>query len=102
MSALEERRPVRARTLLCQNGLIWAALMALLALTLVLAYVPMGRLTTVAGFAIALAKAALVLFLFMKLARAKSLVRLAAMSGFFFLSVLFALTLSDILSRLAR
>ena len=84
-----------------RNGLIWAALMGLLALTLVLAYVPMGGLTTAVGIAIALMKAALVALLFMELIRSEALVRLAAMSGFVFLTILFALTLADVLSRLA-
>jgi hypothetical protein len=38
--------------------------------------------------------------LFMELARAKMLTRLAAMSGVVFLSALFVLTLADVLSRL--
>ena len=84
-----------------RNGLIWAALMALLALTLILAYIPMGRLTTVAGIAIAFAKAALVGLLFMELDKASALVRLAALAGFVFLSALFALTLADVISRFA-
>ena len=84
-----------------RNGSIWAALMVLLALTLGLAYVPMGKLTTVAGIAIALIKAGLVAFLFMELIRSKALIRLAAVSGLVFVTVLFALTLADVLSRLA-
>ena len=84
-----------------RNGLIWAALMLLLALTLGLAYVPMGLVTPAAGILIALAKAGLVILLFMELAKARPLIRLAAMAGVVFLAVLFALTLADVLSRLA-
>jgi caa(3)-type oxidase, subunit IV len=75
--------------------------MGLLSLTLVLAYVPMGLLTPTAGIVIAFVKAGLVVMLFMELARSRPVIRLAAMSGLVFLTVLFALTLADVLSRLA-
>jgi cytochrome c oxidase subunit 4 len=75
--------------------------MLLLALTLSLAYVPMGWLTPAAGIVIALAKAGFVILLFMELTKARPLIRLAAMAGIVFLAVLFALTLADVLSRLA-
>ena len=84
-----------------RNGLIWAALMLLLTLTLVIAYVPMGLVTPAAGILIAFVKAGLVILLFMELAKARLLIRLAAMAGVVFLAVLFALTLADVLSRLA-
>jgi cytochrome c oxidase subunit 4 len=84
-----------------RNGLIWAALMLLLTLTLVFAYVPMGLVTPAAGIVIAFVKAGLVILLFMELAKARPLIRLAAMAGVVFLAVLFALTLADVLSRLA-
>ena len=84
-----------------RNGLIWAALMLLLTLTLVIAYVPMGLVTPAAGIVIAFVKAGLVILLFMELAKARPLIRLAAMAGVVFLAVLFALTLADVLSRLA-
>jgi cytochrome c oxidase subunit 4 len=82
-----------------RNLVIWAALMALLILTLVAAYIPLGPGNTAIGIAIAFAKAALVVLLFMELARSKSLIRLAAISGLVFVTVLFALTFSDVLSR---
>jgi cytochrome c oxidase subunit 4 len=85
-----------------RNGLIWAALMCLLAFTLVLAYVPMGVFTPTAGIAIAFVKAGLVVMLFMELVSSKPLIRLAAAAGLVFLAVLFALTLADVLSRLAQ
>jgi cytochrome c oxidase subunit 4 len=82
-----------------RNGLIWAALMALLGLTLALAYVPMGVLTTVGGLLIAVVKAGLVVALFMELASSRPLIRLVALAGVIFLSVLFALTFADLLPR---
>lgn len=85
-----------------RNGLIWLALLSLLTLSSILAYVPMGFLTPTSGIAIAFVKAALVLVLFMELNQSKSLIRLAAMSGLVFIFALFMLTLSDVLIRLWR
>ena len=62
----------------------------------------MGVFTPTAGIAIAFVKAGLVVMLFMNLAGSKPLIRLAAASGLVFLTVLFALTLADVLSRLAQ
>ena len=73
----------------------------MLLLSLVLAYVPMGWFTPTAGIAIAFIKASLVILLFMELAKSKPLIRLAASAGVVFLAALFALTLADVLSRLA-
>lgn len=84
-----------------RNGLIWAALMALLGLTLALAYPPMGAWTTVSGLLIAVVKAGLVVALFMELASSQPLVRLAALAGIVFLFVLFGLTFADLLPRMA-
>ncbi len=84
-----------------RNGLIWAALMLLLLLTLALAYVPMGMLSPVTGVGIAAINAVLVVLLFMELNNAMPLIRLAALSGLIFLAALFLLTLADVLSRLA-
>jgi cytochrome c oxidase subunit IV len=61
----------------------------------------MGKLSPAVGIVIAAAKAGLVVLLFMELANAKTLTRLAAMSGVIFLAALFSLTLADVLSRLA-
>ncbi len=85
-----------------RNGLIWAALLLLLLLSLALAYVPMGFFTPTAGIVIAFTKAGLVILLFMELAASKALIRLAATAGVVFLAALFALTLADVLSRLGR
>lgn len=83
-----------------RNALIWAALLLLLLLSLVLAYVPMGFVTPTAGIVIAFTKAGLVILLFMELAASKALIRLAAMAGVVFLTALFTLTLADVLSRM--
>ena len=82
-----------------RNLLIWAALLVLLGVTCVAAYIPLGTLNVVVGLSIAAIKASLVAFLFMNLKRSDALIRLAAAAGFFWLIVLFALTLSDFLMR---
>lgn len=80
--------------------LTWAVLLALLAATLGLAYVPMpGPMNTVVALGISVAKALLVLALFMKLFRAPALTRAAAAAGLFWLAVLFALSATDYLTR---
>jgi cytochrome c oxidase subunit 4 len=84
-----------------RNGLIWTALLLLLLLSLVLAYVPMGLFTPTAGIVIAFIKASLVILLFMELAKSKALIRLSAMAGVVFLAALFTLTLADVLTRMA-
>jgi cytochrome c oxidase subunit 4 len=86
--------------LLRRNGLIWATLLLLLLLTLVLAYVPMGKLSPAIGIVVAAIKAGFVILLFMELSNARPLIRLVAMSGILFLGTLFLLTLADVLSRL--
>ena len=93
-------RRISARKLWRRNGLIWAALLLLLLLSLLLAYVPMGWFTPTAGILIAFAKAGLVILLFMELAKSKALIRLAASAGVVFLAALFTLTLADVLARL--
>lgn len=84
-----------------RNLPIWAALMILLALTCGAAYLPLGPFGIALGLAIAAVKAGLVGLLFMNLRRSGSLIRLAAAAGFFWLVILFALTLSDVLTRSA-
>lgn len=87
------------RSLWRRNLLVWAALLALLGLTFGLAYIPLGPFNTVAGLGIAAIKVALVALLFMNLGLSNTLARLAAAAGFLWLVVLFALTLSDTLTR---
>ena len=100
MSADNAGPRISAWKLWRRNGLIWAALLLLLLLSLVLAYVPMGLFTPTAGIVIAFAKAGLVILLFMELAISKALIRLAAVAGVVFLAALFTLTLADVLARL--
>jgi cytochrome c oxidase subunit 4 len=90
------------RALWRRNLPIWAALVVLLGLTCGAAYLPLGPFNVAVGLAIAAAKAAIVALLFMNLRRSSALVRLAAAAGFFWLVVLFALTLSDFVTRFSE
>lgn len=101
MSEDTPKPAVTLRHLWRRNGLIWAALMALLLLSFGVAYVPVKLLATAGGLVIAVVKAAIVVFLFMELAKDRPLIRLAATAGLIFLAALFALTFADVLSRLA-
>lgn len=82
---------IRARSLY----LTYAALMALLALTLGSSYLALGVLNVVLNLGIAVAKAVLVMLVFMRLGPAGGQVRLVAAAGFVFLAVMLALTLMD-------
>ncbi len=82
-----------------RNLLVWGALLALLLLSLAIAYVPMGRITLAAGIVIAVVKSTLVMLLFMELAASKPLIRIVAIAGLVFLATMFALTLADVLAR---
>ncbi len=79
--------------------LAWAALMALLALTLGAAFLPLGPAKPWIAYAIATAKAALVLWFFMEMRSERGLARLAMLAGFVWLAILFALTATDYLTR---
>ncbi|MBB2961083.1 cytochrome C oxidase subunit IV family protein [Methylobacterium sp. R2-1] len=82
--------------------IVWALLLALLGLSLFSAYVAPAPWATVLTFGIAATQASLVALLFMRLDQADTLVRLAAACGLFWLAILFTLTLTDTLSRLAN
>ena len=79
--------------------LTWLALLALVALTLGLAYVPLGAFNIVVALGIAAVKAALVVTIFMKLFRSPVLTRVAAAAGLFWLAILFSLAATDYLTR---
>ena len=77
----------------------WLALMALLALTTALAFVPLGSANLFISLGVAAAKALLVLVLFMELRAGSSLIRAAAAAGFFWLAIMIALTTADYTHR---
>lgn len=85
-----------------RSALVWLALLILLGLTFWAAHLPLGGLNVVVGLAIAAIKVTLVVVIFMGLGSSAPLIRLAAAAGIFWLIILFTLTLSDVLSRLAN
>jgi cytochrome c oxidase subunit 4 len=78
---------------------IFAALLVLLAVTIGVAEIDLGRLNFPLAAAIATLKALLILLFFMHVRYAKPLIWLVAGAAFFWLAILFALTLSDYWTR---
>ncbi len=74
---------------------VWLGLLALLALTTAMAFVQLGSANLAIALAIAIAKAALVLWFFMELKGSAGLVRAFALAGFLWLLILIALTWTD-------
>ena len=78
---------------------IFLALLVLTGVTTWVAYFDMGRLNTVVALAIAVTKMLLVILFFMHVKYTTGLTKIVIISGFFFLAILVALTLSDVLTR---
>ena len=91
--------PTTTRAIVFAPLLSWLALLVLLALTIALAYVPLGRLNLVVALAIATLKDVIVALIFMELIHAKAVHRLAAAIGILWLAFLFLLMFSDYLAR---
>jgi cytochrome c oxidase subunit 4 len=79
--------------------LIFAALMVLTGVTVAVAFVNLGPFNFPVAISIALFKATLVVLFFMHAKYSSRLTKLFIASGFFFLGILFALTLTDYLTR---
>ena len=79
--------------------LIFTALIVMTAVTVAVAFLDLGPLNTVVAVTIASIKAALVLVYFMHLDRAGGLVRVYATAGFFWIILLAASVLTDIVTR---
>jgi cytochrome c oxidase subunit 4 len=78
---------------------IFGSLMVLTAITVAVAFINLGPLNFSIALGIAITKATLVILFFMHLKYSSRLTKLICGSAFFFLIVLFGLTLSDYLSR---
>jgi cytochrome c oxidase subunit 4 len=78
---------------------VFGALMVLTAATVAVAFVDLGRFNIAVALAVALVKATLVVLFFMHVKYSSRLTKLICGTAFFFLLVLFGLTLSDYLSR---
>jgi cytochrome c oxidase subunit 4 len=80
--------------------LTWIALMGLLALTLASSYFPMGKWNTALNIGISCAKMLLIATFFMHLRQAGALVRITALVGLLWLSLLLGLSATDFATRL--
>jgi cytochrome c oxidase subunit IV len=74
---------------------IFAALMVLTWVTVAVAYVDLGAANKLVALAIATFKATLVVLFFMHVKESSQLTKVIVVSGFFFLAILIALTMSD-------
>jgi cytochrome c oxidase subunit 4 len=79
--------------------LAWAALLALLALTIAASFAPLGHALPFVSYGIAAAKTALVVWIFMELRVRDGLQRIALGVGFVWLGILFVLLFADTLTR---
>ena len=79
--------------------LVWAALLALVTVSLGYAYWHGASARFAFGLGIAATKSALIGLVFMQLRKASGLVRVASLAGLFFLSLLFFFSFADFLTR---
>jgi cytochrome c oxidase subunit 4 len=102
MKPVQEREQERERELrreTRQGIAVWGALMVLALTTVGSSYVPMGHWNAVANFVIALAKAALVAALFMKLRGGSPVLRLMCATAIVIGSLLYGLSGLDYATR---
>ena len=78
---------------------VFAALMVGTAITVAVAFVDLGALNNVVMLGIAMTKATLVVLYFMHVRWSTRLTWVVAASGFFWLLILFGLTMQDYLTR---
>ncbi len=78
---------------------VFAALVFLTLVTVGVSYVDLGPLSVVVALTIAFTKALLVVVFFMHLRESSGLIWVVAGGGFFWLAILIALTMSDVMTR---
>ena len=79
--------------------LVFAALMLGTTITVWVAFFDLGVMNNVVALGVALVKATLVVLFFMHLAHASRLAKLVCVTGFFWLLILFGITLTDYTTR---
>ena len=79
--------------------LSWVSLLALLGLTVLVAYQPLGTFNTIIALGIATVKALLIAAVFMELRERNGLMLAFAGAGFFWLSIMLWLAFSDYITR---
>jgi cytochrome c oxidase subunit 4 len=92
-------RPLVKATPLRSYALTWLALLALLAITAASSFFDLGRLNLAINMAVALAKALLVVFVFMHVRRGTPMIRVFAVAGLLWLGLLVTLSFTDFLAR---
>ena len=80
-------------------ALVWAALFLLLAATVIAAHLPLGAAKPWISYAIAFAKAALILWFFMEMRKEGAIARLAMLAAGIWLIMMMTLSASDYLTR---
>ena len=78
---------------------IFAILLTLTGVTVVAAYIDLGRLNTVVALAIACFKALIVVLYFMHVKYGSRVIKLTVIAGLYWMGIIFALTLGDYLTR---
>lgn len=100
MAGVQHEAGRRFRRSVVRHAGLWTVLVALVGVSLALAYVPLGPFNLVVALAIAAAQIALLGLFFMSLKDASTLILITAGSAFVFLLSMFALTLNDLFSRI--
>ncbi|MGO9484259.1 MAG: oxidase [Rhodomicrobium sp.] len=96
---MNDRTSHAVRQLWIRNGSILLVEFVLLAISIWAAFIPMGGYNTAINMAIAGIMALIGLLFFMDLIHGTVLLRLAAVAGFFWLIIMFPLTLADYFTR---
>lgn len=78
---------------------VFVALMVFTGITVAAAFIDLGILNDVVALTIAVTKGTLVVLFFMHVRHSSRLSKLVVIAGFLWLAILFALTLSDYLTR---
>ena len=86
-------------TVILGPALVWVGLLALLAVNIAVAHLPLGRAKPAANLTVAVVQASLMFTVFMRLNRASALVRLTAAAGLVWLSFLFLIGSADFFTR---
>jgi cytochrome c oxidase subunit 4 len=80
-------------------AVVWLALLVLLATTVSASYLPLGSGNGMVSLSVVVIKVFLIMYFFMALQSSSALLRLAALTGLFWLILNFSLTFSDYLTR---
>jgi cytochrome c oxidase subunit 4 len=78
---------------------VWALLIALAVINIALAFLPIGVWSWTIAYPIAALMALLIMIFFMHLRESTTLIRIFAAAGFFWLMLLFSISLADYLTR---